>query len=109
MKTITNKNIEHSIYFWLKNPENSIDKAKFENAVQKLIQTTAYFKNTHFGKPANIHRAVVDSSYTYCLKVTFENMDQHNKYQIDPAHKVFISEAKELWEKVLIYDSEPFN
>jgi len=51
---------------------------------------------------------VVDSSFTYCLKVTFDNLEDHDNYQVEAAHKLFIAESSKLWEKVLIYDSEVF-
>lgn len=105
-KNTLNTEIEHLVFFWMKNPESDNDRKEFEKAIQKLLSTSVYLKNNHFGKPADIHRAVVDSSYTYCLKVNFENMEEHNKYQIEPSHKTFISEASKLWDRVLIYDSE---
>ncbi|WP_090121940.1 Dabb family protein [Lutibacter oricola] len=96
----------HLVFFWLKNPENKTDRTKFEDAINKLVETSKYAKNNHIGTPAATNRPVVDSSYTYCLKVTFNNIEEHDKYQIEPAHKLFIAEASKLWERVLIYDSE---
>jgi len=58
--------------------------------------------------PAKTSRPVVDSSFTYCLKVTFDNLEDHDNYQVEAAHKLFIAESSKLWEKVLIYDSEVF-
>ena len=89
-KESTNKKgILHLVFFWLKNPDNKNDRIAFENALNKLLQNSVILKNVHFGKP-------VDS------------IDEHNNYQKEKAHKIFISEASELWEKVVIYDSESF-
>ncbi|WP_111707767.1 Dabb family protein [Lutibacter citreus] len=96
----------HMVFFWLKNPTDATDKLEFEKAINKFLETSVYAKNKHFGVPAKTNRPVVDSSYTYCLKVTFENIEEHDKYQIEPAHKLFIAEASKLWGKVLIFDSE---
>jgi len=96
----------HMVFFWLKNPTNEQDRSEFEKAAHKLLNTSQYAKKIHLGSPAKTERPVVDSSYTYCLKVTFENIDTHDKYQIEPAHKLFIAEAAKLWERVLIYDSQ---
>jgi hypothetical protein len=74
--------------------------------MHKFLNSSVYAKNKHFGQPAETSRTVVDNSYTYCLKVIFNNLEEHNQYQIEPAHKLFISEASKLWERVLIYDSE---
>ena len=30
----------HSVYFWLNNPENSIEREEFETAIKKLLSTT---------------------------------------------------------------------
>lgn len=96
----------HMVFFWLKNPTNEQDRKDFEIAAQKLLNTSLYAKTKHLGSPAKTDRPVVDSSYSYCLKVTFENIEEHDKYQIEPAHKLFIAEASKLWDRVLIYDSE---
>ena len=109
-KESTNKKgILHLVFFWLKNPDNKNDRIAFENALNKLLQNSVILKNVHFGKPVEqINRPVVDTSYSYCLKVNFDIIDEHNNYQKEKSHKIFISEASELWEKVVIYDSESF-
>jgi len=98
----------HIVLFWLKNPDNISDRAVFEQNMNKFLETSQYAKNKHFGVPAKTNRPVVDSSYTYCLKVTFDNLQDHDNYQLETPHKLFISESSKLWEKVLIYDSEAF-
>jgi len=104
----TQESFVHIVFFWLKNPTNLTDREAFEQNMSKLLETSQYAKNKHFGVPANTNRPVVDNSYTYCLKVTFENLEEHNNYQVEAAHKLFIAESSKLWEKVLIYDSETF-
>ena len=106
LKHNTTASIEHLVFFWLKDPESADDRTEFEKAMRKLLNTSVNAVQHHFGKPAAIDRPVIDTSYTYCLKITFENRKQHDSYQIEPAHKLFISEASKLWERVLIYDSE---
>ena len=105
-KNTIDESFIHIVFFWLKNPGNKEERKEFETAIHKLLETSVYAKNTHLGIPADTNRPVVDNSYTYCLKVTFENLEAHNNYQIEPAHKLFIAEASKLWEEVLIYDSE---
>lgn len=103
----TDKKINHLVFFWLNNPTDKNDSNEFENAVRQLLKTCVYAKNNHLGKPASaINRPVVDTSYSYCLNITFKNMEEHDNYQSDPAHRLFISEAKHLWKEVLIYDAE---
>lgn len=98
----------HIVLFWLKSPADFNDRNVFEQNMKKFLETSQYAKNKHFGAPAKTNRPVVDSSYTYCLKVMFENLEDHDNYQAETPHKLFISESSRLWEKVLIYDSEVF-
>jgi len=106
LQNTINEEFIHLVFFWLKNPTNDNDRIEFENAMHKFLNSSVYAKNKHFGQPANTNRPVVDNSYTYCLKVTFDNLKEHDQYQIEPAHKLFISEASKLWDRVLIYDSQ---
>lgn len=104
----TQESFVHIVLFWLKNPTNELDRKAFEQHMNTFLETSKYAKNKHFGVPAKTNRPVVDSSYTYCLKVTFDNLDDHDNYQAEVPHRFFISEASYLWKRVLIYDSELF-
>lgn len=98
-------NFVHTVLFWLKNPDTIEDRIAFETSVKKFIKNSLYVQASHVGIPAGTNRPVVDSSYTYALTVTFNSTEDHDKYQVEPAHKLFIEESKALWEKVLIYDA----
>ena len=95
----------HTVFFWLKNPDNKSDRQAFEKSIKKFIDNSEFIKTKHLGTPADTHRDVVDNSYTYCLMVTFASKEDHDKYQAEPVHKKFVEESSHLWEKVLIYDS----
>ncbi|MDO6737717.1 Dabb family protein [Wenyingzhuangia sp. 2_MG-2023] len=101
-----NKIFFHNVYFWLKQPENNKDCEAFEVALQKFLNASIYTRTAFITKPAHTDREVVDNSYTYCLLVSFENKEQHNLYQKEPAHALFLKEASNLWGKVQVYDSE---
>lgn len=98
--------IAHTVLFWLKEPTNTTVRTKFESELKKLVADSQHITYHHIGSPASTDRPVIDRSYTYCLFVTFSGMEAHDKYQVEPAHKHFLAECKELWEKVVIYDSE---
>lgn len=109
MKTKTaNKqgNFAHIVYFWLKNPENQNDRGLFEKSLKKFINNSVYIKTKFVGTPAATNREVIDSSYTFCLMLTFENKELQDKYQEEEGHKIFIEESSNLWSKVVVYDSE---
>ncbi|MEP3387650.1 MAG: Dabb family protein [Reichenbachiella sp.] len=95
----------HSVLIWLKNPDNASDRQKIEKGLKELIENSDYIRSAHLGVPALTARDVVDNSYTYHLMVTFGSKEEQDKYQVEPAHKKFLADCKNLWSKVLIYDS----
>lgn len=95
----------HTVLIWLKDPENKQDRDKIERGMIQLIKDSQFVQSAHLGTPAGTDRPIVDNSYTFCLIVTFEDAQRQDQYQVEPAHKQFLEEHKELWSKVLIYDS----
>lgn len=95
----------HCVFFWLKEPENEHARDEFENHLKIFLQTSRYVKSKHIGTMASSDRGVVDSTYTYCLIATFDNEEEQDKYQQEPVHLKFVADAKHLWEKVAVYDS----
>ena len=70
------------------------------------MKNSQFANKMHLGKPASTEkREVIDNSYNYCLIFTFDSYKDQRIYQDEPAHLIFIGEAKHLWEKVLIFDS----
>lgn len=96
----------HVVYFWLKNPDSKADRAKFEASLQKFLDNSQYAKTKFIGKPPKAIRAVVDDSFTYSLILSFDSAEAQAAYQVEPPHLVFVNECEELWEKVIVYDSE---
>jgi len=97
----------HVVYFWLKQPDNDTDRAKFEAAVKQFMEDSQYAKTRFVGVPPKATRDVVDDSFTYSLILSFESAEAQEKYQAEPAHKAFVETCKDLWEKVIVYDSVP--
>ncbi len=96
---------KHTVFFWLKEPNNSSNRGTFEASLKKFINSSEYIQTKHIGTPAGTNREVIDSSYTYCLSLGFLSKENQNKYQDEPAHEVFIEESSGLWNKVIVYDS----
>lgn len=96
---------KHTVFFWLKEPENQSNREAFESSLKKFINTSIYIQTRHIGVPADTNREVIDSSYTYCLALGFSSKENQDKYQEEPAHKLFIEESSNLWRKVVVYDS----
>ncbi|MBO0324310.1 Dabb family protein [Muricauda sp. CAU 1633] len=106
MKTNFDDAFAHTVYFWFKNPDNEADRAKFEASLRKFLDNSQYAKTQYIGKPPKAVRDVVDDSFTYALIVSFESAEAQEAYQTEPPHLVFIEECKDLWEKVIVYDSQ---
>ena len=89
-----------------KKPNNEKDRAAFEQAIRKLINTNQQAIECHLGGPAaSEERDVVDNSFTYCYTMGFQNEETQRLYQTDQTHLKFIKEAKHLWAKVRVHDS----
>jgi hypothetical protein len=94
----------HHVYFWLNNPDSAEDLKKLIEGLQKLSKVKT-IKMFHIGKPAGTNRDVIDGSYSVSWLLLFENRVGQDSYQTDPIHLKFIDECKNLWKKVVVYDS----
>ena len=105
-KTIIMKNdFIHQVYFWLKDPTSISDREKLVAGLVKLSGVKT-IKNFHIGVPADTNRPVIDSSYAVSSLLVFANGADQASYQTDPMHLEFIANCKELWSKVIVYDTE---
>lgn len=95
----------HTVYFWMKNPNDQNGNVSFLKSLRKFIDNCPYIITKHIGQPAPTDRDVIDNTYSYSLLLTFNNKEEQDKYQDDPNHKIFIAESSDLWSKVLVYDS----
>jgi len=95
----------HTVYFWFKDPVNQNNRERFEKSLKKFLKNSMYAKTNFIGTPPKAIRDVVDGSFTYSLIVTFESAEAQQNYQNEQAHLTFIEECKDLWDKVIVYDS----
>lgn len=97
----------HTVYFWFNNPQSDTDKKTFEASLKKFLNESKYAQTKFIGRAPNATRDVVDGSFTYSLILTFASSNDQKKYQDEPAHQLFVNECKNLWKKVIVYDSIP--
>lgn len=97
----------HVVYFWLKEPDNSAHRQQFEAAVKTFMADSKYAKTRFVGVAPKATRDVVDDSFTYSLNLSFESAEAQSKYQAEEAHTIFVETCKDLWAKVIVYDSIP--
>ena len=98
-------NFSHTVFFWLKNPDNTADRTAFETSLKKFLDNSGYAKTKFIGTPPKASRDVVDGSFTYSLILSFDSAESQQKYQDEAPHKLFIKESEHLWKKVIVYDS----
>lgn len=94
----------HHVYFWLKNPTSESDRQKLIEGLEKLSKVKT-IKTFHIGKPADTNRDVIDTSYSISWMLIFEDKASEESYQVDPIHLNFVETCKDLWQKVVVYDS----
>jgi Stress responsive A/B Barrel Domain len=97
--------MDHHVYFWLKSEGISpAERAEFEQGLAALFEIPL-IKSGRWTVPAKVMvRPVVDQSWDYALTMVFANAEDHDAYQIDPDHLVFVDKFKELWTQVQIKD-----
>ncbi len=105
-KTMFDRTFAHVVYFWFKNPDSQAARDTFEASLTKFLNNSQYAKTKFIGRPPNAIRDVVDDSFTYSLILSFGSAEDQAAYQEEPPHKVFIEECQDLWEKVIVYDSQ---
>jgi len=101
----TLSHLSHHVYFWLKNPASSADKARLLQGVQTLTAIPS-ITGFHIGTPAATEdREVIDSSYAVSWLAFFASEADEQGYQVHPIHLKFIADCEDLWSKVVVYDS----
>ena len=100
--------MQHHVYFWLKEEfKNETDKAAFEKGMQLCVDVASVAKGGWGKQAATADRApVTDKTWDYALFCTFDSVEDHNAYQVDPQHDVFVNGCKHMWDKVTIMDVE---
>ncbi len=97
--------MDHHVYFWLKEEfQNDLDRAIFEQGLSALLDIGLVVSG-RWAVPAKVMiRPVIDQSWDYALTMQFKDIADHDAYQDDPDHLVFITTFKEWWDKVQVRD-----
>ena len=97
--------MDHHVYFWLKDEhKNDADRATFEKELTALLKIHLV-AGGRWAVPANVMpRPVIDQSWDYALAMQFADVVNHDAYQIDPDHQVFIDGFKDWWVQVQVKD-----
>jgi len=95
----------HNVYFWLK---DGIDDQASQAFTQGLKNLSAdpLIQHSHFGKPADTHREVVENNYSFGLVFVFDDKAAHDLYQDGEVHHQFLQDHADKWQSVVVYDIE---
>ena len=94
----------HHVYFWLAKPESKEDHAALLQGLQ-LLSKVPSIAQFHIGIPAATDRDVIDTTYHFSWLAVFKTKEEQDAYQVDPIHLHFVDTCRQLWHKVLVYDS----
>ncbi|HVZ25052.1 MAG TPA: Dabb family protein [Sediminibacterium sp.] len=94
----------HHVYFWLERPDSAEDHAALLAGLQALSAAPS-IQQFHIGVPANTHRDVIETGYAFSWLAVFPDKAAQDAYQVDPIHLHFVDTCKQLWKKVVVYDS----
>ena len=63
-----------------------------------------HVRDRRIGKPAATRRDVVDSTYDYAMVLGFEDLADHNAYQVSAEHQAFLDTCFRMIGRVQVYD-----
>lgn len=94
----------HTVFFWMKkNAPKNAAKQTIQDALRYLKSPTV--RQIWAGAPAKTEiREVVNATFDAGLTVIFDSVADHDAYQEDPQHQVFIKRNKKNWLRVEVYD-----
>ena len=97
--------MDHHVYFWLKEEFQSQESRRaFEQGLAGLFEMDLV-AGGRWAVPAKLAaRPVLDQSWDYALTMQFAGIEQHDAYQIEPAHLAFIEKFKDRWAQVQVKD-----
>lgn len=99
-----NKELFHSVLFWLDPSLSSEEVENFKGFFEELAKCPTV-KKLHFGRPAPTEvRPVVDNSFTWSMVATFASLEDHDAYQEDEYHVKAIEKYSKYWTRVAVHD-----
>ncbi len=98
------KQMVHHVFFWLKNPDSTIDRDQLLEGLRTLAKIET-IRKLHIGVPASTEkRDVVDNSWQVSELMFFDDETGQKVYQDHAIHQAFVKNYSHLWSKVLVYD-----
>ena len=95
----------HNVYFWLRDEGAPADAETLAAGARRHLSSIPCVLRFQVGFPAGTTRDVVDNSFGVALILEFAGAAEHDRYQDHPDHHAFIRECRELWKRVVVYDT----
>ena len=96
----------HIVLFHLKIGLSTKEISEFEKGLESLKAIDS-IRAIYIGTPSETkYRPVVRDDYNYNLTIHFNNIDEHDAYQLDPLHKTFVDKFSAYWQRIEIIDSD---
>jgi len=97
--------ILHSVYFYFKEdtPEHVFEQQR--ERIFDLNNRLSIVQLTFAGPPAGIDRKVVDNDYGMSLHMLFQDIKDHDAYQVHELHQQFVKDFQPYWTGVKVYDT----
>ncbi len=98
--------VRHNVYFWLEPSLTEEQKSAFEQGLAALGDIDVVSSGAWAKPAATPVRPVTQNTFDYHLVLEFENVDQHNAYQVHPDHDVFVKNFSPWFREVRVFDAE---
>jgi len=97
--------IQHNVYFYLNEDVTDDERDEFISGLQEMVNIST-IKRSRIGTPAATDsREVTDHDFSVSLTLWFDSVEDHDLYQIDPAHTKMVEASSHLLRGVRVYDS----
>jgi len=98
--------LRHTVYFWLDETLGAEDRAAFEEGMRALFAIPCVARGSFGTAAATPTRPVTQNTFDYCLALEFDSVSEHDAYQVDPGHDVFVQRFRPWFREVRVYDTE---
>ena len=101
--------VRHNVFFWLDESLGAEERTSFEGGLRALFEIDVV-ANGYFGTAADTPvRPVTQNTYDYALFLEFDDVEQHNAYQVHAEDTVFVENFSKWFKEVRVYDTEIAN
>ena len=95
----------HSVRFYLPVDLSPERRASLRAGLESL-RAVPTVRQLFVGTPASTpSRGVIDADYGFALTVLFDDLAGHDVYQTHPLHLQFITDNKDNWTRVAVFDA----